>query len=302
MILYYAPQGFIFMAVILTLTDTVEYGQLKNGTRNEAVTLTLRPMLDKFSSAISNGIIGWVAVAAGMTGTATAASITPHGILIFKSVAFGAGLILHVAALLIYMFKVTLSEKKHAEIVDELQRKLATEGIGTATTEVSGETIRPAQPISNTETIIFSPVKGTQVDLSEIQDENRQKLASYSKGLGIYPSESKICAPFDGTVILTFTTKHVIGLRSDTGVDLLIHVGLGTVNLRGEGFITHFIEGQHVKKGELLLEFDRDKIQQTGYKDTILILFTQGNKIPEIGTVAKKNVQNGEKILTVKIK
>lgn len=127
LILYYVPQGFIFMAVILTLTDTIEYGQLKNGTRSEAVTLAIRPMLDKMSSAISNGVVGWVAVAAGMTGAATAASITPGGIALFKAVALWAALIMHILALFIYVFKVKISEKKHAEIVAELEKKLVTE-------------------------------------------------------------------------------------------------------------------------------------------------------------------------------
>src|SRR5699024_4083041 len=108
LILYYVPQGFIFMAVILTLTDTIEYGQLKNGTRSEAVTLAIRPMLDKMSSAISNGVVGWVAVAAGMTGAATAASITPGGIALFKAVALWAALIMHILALFIYVFKVKI--------------------------------------------------------------------------------------------------------------------------------------------------------------------------------------------------
>jgi len=129
LVLYYVPQGFIFMAVILTLTDTIEYGQLKNGTRSEAVTLAIRPMLDKMSSAISNGVVGWVAVAAGMTGTATAASITAGGITLFKAFAFWAGLIVHILALLIYVFKVNISEKKHAEIVEELQKKLGAENV-----------------------------------------------------------------------------------------------------------------------------------------------------------------------------
>ncbi|GEO74620.1 sugar (glycoside-Pentoside-Hexuronide) transporter [Levilactobacillus namurensis DSM 19117] len=124
MLLYYIPQGFIFMAVILTLTDTIEYGQLKNGSRNEAVTLAIRPMLDKMSSAISNAVVGWVAVAAGMTGTATAASITSGGITLFKLVAFWAGLLFHVLALFIYLYKVKISEKKHAEIVDQLQQQI----------------------------------------------------------------------------------------------------------------------------------------------------------------------------------
>lgn len=295
LVLYYAPQGFIFMAIILTLTDTIEYGQLKNGTRNEAVTLAIRPMLDKLSGAVSNGITGWVAVAAGMTGTATAASITAGGIALFKGVAFWAGLILHIAALFIYVFKVKISEKKHAEIVDELERKLTKQGIKTGTTTTIATTNTTV-----TEDII-TPVSGVLSNLADVVDENGKKgsFSAFGKGIAIKPTEGKIYAPFDGQVILTFTTKHVIGLRSDQGLELLIHVGLGTAAMHGRGFIEHAVNGQHFKQGDLLLEFNRDLIDQNGYKDTVVVLLTQGQKIKQIKPTDKKIVQNGNSLLKV---
>ena len=77
---FYLPQTFIQMTAILSLTDSIEYGQLKNGKRNEAVTLSVRPMLDKIAGACSNGIVGAVAIAAGMIGNATAADMTAANI------------------------------------------------------------------------------------------------------------------------------------------------------------------------------------------------------------------------------
>ena len=74
LIFFYVPAQFIQMTAILSLTDSIEYGQLKNGKRNEAVTLSVRPMLDKIGGAMSNGAVGAVALAAGMTGHATAAT------------------------------------------------------------------------------------------------------------------------------------------------------------------------------------------------------------------------------------
>lgn len=303
MILYYVPQGFIFMAVILTLTDTIEYGQLKNGTRNEAVTLAIRPMLDKMSSAISNAIVGWVAVAAGMTGTATAASMTPGGISLFKLVAFWIALFLHVAALFIYVFKVKISEKKHAEIVDELQKKLATEGISgaqaadntTAQTEVT-------MPGAKAATIaVAAPVSGVSVNLADVVDEHDHKGLP-GNGIGIQPTEGKIYAPFDGQVLMLFTTKHIIGLRSNDGLEVLIHVGLGTVNMRGEGFINHVDSGQSFKKGDLLLEFNRDKIQQAGYKDTVVVLLTQGDKVVQTDYTQQEAVSHGDELVKAQLK
>ncbi len=273
LVLYYVPQGFIFMTIILTLTDTIEYGQLKNGNRNEAVTLAIRPMLDKMSGALSNAIVGWVAVATGMTGTATAASITPAGIHLFKGVAFYAGLVLLILALVIYMAKVKVTEKKHAEIVEELQAKLASEGIEGD----SSETVETNQSVTE---FLTSPVEGVVQKLDEVEDETGHTGVP-GNGFAVRPLDGHIYAPANGKIILSFTTKQTIGFVMDQGLELLIHVGLGTVNMRGEGFITHFVEGQQVKKGDLLLDFNRDLIKSRGYKDTVLILFTEQKKIDQ---------------------
>jgi len=301
MLLYYIPQGFIFMAVILTLTDTIEYGQLKNGSRNEAVTLAIRPMLDKMSSAISNAVVGWVAVAAGMTGTATAASITTGGITLFKIAAFWAGLLFHIFALFIYIFKVKISEKKHAEIVDELQQKMATEGITDNDVSANTANVSVSMPTSTVATTVSAPISGVTVSLADIIDENGHKGLS-GNGIGIQPTEGKVYSPFNGKVVVTMTTKHVIGLHSDSGLDILIHVGLGTAHMRGEGFIDHFEEGQTVKKGDLLLEFNRDKIQQRGYKDVVVVLLTQGTQLTNTSYTNKKTVQVGDNLIETTLK
>ena len=125
LVLFYVPGTLIMMTVILSLTDSIEYGQLKNGKRNEAVTLSVRPMLDKIAGAMSNGITGFIAVAAGMTGSATAKDMTSANIHTFQVYAFYVPLVLIVLSLLVFMLKVKLDEKMHAQIVDELEAKLA---------------------------------------------------------------------------------------------------------------------------------------------------------------------------------
>ena len=125
LVLFYIPGTLIQMTAILSLTDSIEYGQLKNGKRNEAVTLSVRPMLDKIGGALSNGIPGFIAVAAGMTGNATAADMTPSNIHTFEICAFYVPLILIVLSLLVFVFKVKINEKMHAEIVEQLEAKLA---------------------------------------------------------------------------------------------------------------------------------------------------------------------------------
>ena len=125
LVFFYLPQTFIQMTAILSLTDSIEYGQLKNGKRNEAVTLSVRPMLDKIGGAMSNGIVGFIAVAAGMIGDATAADMTAANIGMFKVCAFYVPLGIIVLSLLVFLFKVKITEKMHDEIVEELEAKLA---------------------------------------------------------------------------------------------------------------------------------------------------------------------------------
>ena len=125
LVLFYVPGTMIQMTAILSLTDSIEYGQLKNGKRNEAVTLSVRPMLDKIGGAMSNGIVGFIAIAAGMTGDATAADMTAANVNTFKTCAFYVPLVLIVLSLLVFMFKVKISEKMHDDIVKQLEAKLA---------------------------------------------------------------------------------------------------------------------------------------------------------------------------------
>ena len=121
--LFALPQPLIFLVVLMTITDSVEYGQLKIGHRDEAVCLCVRPLVDKFAGAVSSGIIGLVAVWVGMTGGASAADIKPDALFHFQIVMFAAPIVLMVIASFIYRAKVTLTEAEHARIVRELEEK-----------------------------------------------------------------------------------------------------------------------------------------------------------------------------------
>ncbi|CAH0415864.1 Lactose permease [Periweissella fabaria] len=121
---FYFPQQLIFLSALLTITDSVEYGQLKNGVRNEAVTLSIRPLLDKIAGALSNGIVGFIAVAAGMSGTATYHDITAANVGTFTVFAFALPAILMVFAGVIFAWKVRLFEAQHAQIVQQLELQL----------------------------------------------------------------------------------------------------------------------------------------------------------------------------------
>lgn len=118
-----------------------------------------------------------------------------------------------------------------------------------------------------------APVDGEIRPLNTVNDEN---FASGKMGAGfaIKPTDGKIYAPFDGTVKVTFPTMHAVGLVSDQGVGTLIHIGIGTVNMRGESFVTHVEKDQKVKKGDLLLEFSSAEIKAAGYDDTVMMVMT----------------------------
>ena len=121
--LFALPQPLIFLVVLMTITDTVEYGQLKLGHRDEALCLCIRPLVDKLSGAITSGLIGLTAIWVGMTAGATAETITPENLTHFKYVMFAAPFIFIVLGAILYRAKVTLTEREHARIVLELEEK-----------------------------------------------------------------------------------------------------------------------------------------------------------------------------------
>lgn len=121
--LFTLPQALIFLVVLMTITDSVEYGQLKLGHRDEAVCLCVRPLVDKFAGAVSSGIIGLAAIWVGMTGGASASGLTADNMMRLQIIMFAAPILLMVVGALIYRAKVTLTEQEHARIVEELEEK-----------------------------------------------------------------------------------------------------------------------------------------------------------------------------------
>ena len=114
---------------------------------------------------------------------------------------------------------------------------------------------------------IGSPIEGEAVSLKEVNDPTfAQEMLG--KGIAIKPSKGRVVAPVDGEITILFETKHAISIVSEQGVELLIHIGLDTVNLKGENFKTYVKAGDKVKSGDLLIEFDTEKIKEAGY-DTI---------------------------------
>ena len=283
--------NFALLVTVLTLTDAIEYGQLKIGQRNEAVVLAVRPMIDKFTGAVSNALVGYVAIVAGMTGSANAADMTSKDINTFNMMALYIPLALAVLSIVVFLSKVTLSEKKHAQVIENLKSKLAQGEIEKKTSVDTG----------TKEVTIYAPADGELMQMSSVVDEDGKPFPG--KGFAIKPSSGQIYAPFDGTIKFTFGTKHAFEIVSQNGLQVVVHVGLGTVNLRGEGFETFYDDGQTVKKDDKLLEFDRDLALNNGYKDTIVTFYTQPGRIQNSGAIqAGKDIKHGEKVVDVKFK
>ncbi|HAR3656785.1 TPA: PTS transporter subunit EIIC [Staphylococcus aureus] len=124
--------------------------------------------------------------------------------------------------------------------------------------------------------IVHAPLTGEVTPLSEVPDQVFSKKMM-GDGIAIKPSQGEVRAPFNGKIQMIFPTKHAIGLVSDSGLELLIHIGLDTVKLNGEGFTLHVEEGQEVKQGDLLINFDLDYIRNHAKSDITPIIVTQGN-------------------------
>ena len=148
--------------------------------------------------------------------------------------------------------------------------------------------------------VIGSPIKGKTEALSEIKDNAFAKEA-LGKGIALEPTEGKVYAPFDGTVMTLFPTLHAIGLVSDNGCEVLIHIGLDTVQLEGKHFKAHVKQGDHVTKGQLLLEFDLEEIKKAGFSMITPIIITNTPDYLDIVETQAKTVQPGEELITVLI-
>jgi PTS system beta-glucosides-specific IIC component len=152
--------------------------------------------------------------------------------------------------------------------------------------------------IANKEIVITSPMSGQIKDLTEVDDKTfSQELVG--KGIAVVPSNGKLYAPFDGVVEAVFKTKHAVGLKADNGIELLVHIGMDTVNLDGKYFTSHIEQGQRVKAGDLLIEFDIKSIQKEGYDIITPVVVTNSDKYLDVLPAAKGIIKEKETLLKV---
>lgn len=163
----------------------------------------------------------------------------------------------------------------------------------------TADTAKAKQEIQTEKTmVIASPLTGTVIPLSKMSDPTFA-AEILGKGVAIEPLQGRITAPFDGTVTALVDTKHAIGLQNTEGVELLIHIGVDTVKLEGRYYTPHVKEGDTIKKGDLLMEFDIDKIKAAGYEVTTPVIVANTDDYKEINGIMGQVKELGQ-IITIK--
>lgn len=144
---------------------------------------------------------------------------------------------------------------------------------------------------------IYAPVSGEIISLEKFPDEvfSAEVLG---KGCGIYPKEECIKAPFEGEIVQVADTKHAIGMKSVDGIELLIHIGVDTVEMKGQGFKTFVKEGDFVSLEQKLVEFSQDEIKKAGYKSAVAVIVTNSDDFQKIALKKEGAVQSGDSIMT----
>jgi PTS system beta-glucosides-specific IIC component len=148
------------------------------------------------------------------------------------------------------------------------------------------------------QSVVYAPAKGKLVALKDVKDEAFSSMA-IGKGIAIEPSEGAVYAPFDGKVEMLFQTKHAIGLKSEDGVEALIHIGIDTVKLDGKYFETFVSVNDTVERGQKLIEFDAAKIKEAGYDCSILLIITNTTEYLDVIESDKENTNLQETVLTI---
>lgn len=282
-----------FVSGIFGVTEPAIYG----------VTLPRKKpfIISCIASAIGGGLIGFfgtkVYIMAGMGIFSIPDAIGKNGV---DGAVYGLIIAMAVATVLGFALQMILGRKTVDETLDEqvaLANANAAEGADSAdATAETATTAKPAEATYNEPEKLVAPLNGTIVALKDVKDEVFSS-GSMGQGVAIEPKEGKVCAPFDCEVAMTFPTGHAIGLRSAKGAEVMIHIGMDTVELDGEGFKILVEKDQSVKAGDPLIEFDLAAIKKAGYEVTTPVIVTNTNNYHEVNVVASGEVSIGDQLL-----
>lgn len=153
----------------------------------------------------------------------------------------------------------------------------------------------------DTKHVLGAPAAGKAVSVKEVNDPTFSEEI-LGKGVAVIPSEGKIYAPADGEIGMVFDTLHAVSMTTDYGAEILIHVGLDTVQMKGEGFEGHVKAGDKVKKGDLLLTVDLEKVKAAGYDTITPMLVCNTADYAAVEAMAGKDVAAGDDVLSIEMK
>lgn len=279
-----------FLSGIFGVTEPAIYG----------VTLPRKKpfVLSCIAAGIGGGLIGFfgtkmymmggmgVFVIPAAIGPKTGVDMSVYGLMIAMAVSFVLGFIL----------QMVLGKKSVDQAYDEKQAKTVQEVANQADTIAKAAPSLASTSDLNVSTELVSPLAGELLPLSEVKDEVFSSGAM-GEGVAVEPSEGVLHAPADGKVVMTFPTGHAIGMKTSDGAEILMHIGMDTVNLQGHGFETLVAKGDEVKAGDELVKFDIDAIHAKGYVVTTPIVVTNSKDYEKITVVSQGNVKVGQEIL-----
>lgn len=176
---------------------------------------------------------------------------------------------------------------------------VASASTATAVTSAATETVESSANANTDDEILFAPMAGEILPISESADE-AFAAKMLGDGIAINPSEGTIYAPCDGSVSLLFPTKHAIGITTTKGTDLLIHAGIDTVKMEGDGFEVFVKQGDNVRKGDKLLKVDLEKVRTAGYNPQTMMILPQASADVTLEVHASANADQTCKAMTIK--
>lgn len=145
---------------------------------------------------------------------------------------------------------------------------------------------------------VYSPVKGVVKLLEDVNDEAfSQKMMG--DGIAVVPSAGEVFSPVDGEVTMIFPTNHAIGIRSDEGIEVLIHIGIDTVEMNGKGFSSYVQQGDKVETGDPLIHFDLDQVNEK-YESDVMVIITNTSQYQSIQPVTSHKVGVMDELLEIK--
>ena len=146
--------------------------------------------------------------------------------------------------------------------------------------------------------MVGAPMSGSLVPLSDVADPVFAS-GKMGAGVGIAPSDGTVIAPISGKVVVAMGSGHAYGIRSDDGVEVLVHVGIDTVNMKGEGFSPRVAKGDRVEKGQVLAEVDLATIEKAGYSTTTILLVTNTAAQQDVQPTSGNHIAAGDAALVV---